>query len=123
MAARILLVDDNPMVRRMLRLILSPSEFTCYEAESGEAALNEACTVEPDLIILDFAMPNMSGMEVAPLLHQLLPSVPIILFTLYAGTILESEARQVGISAVVSKSDPAGTLLREVQALLQPRYN
>jgi CheY-like chemotaxis protein len=76
-----LVVDDNPHVRRILcEEFLSAGFAACVEAENGARALTEAAKVKPDLIILDLAMPVLNGLEAAPLLRQLLPETPIILY-------------------------------------------
>jgi CheY-like chemotaxis protein len=54
-------------------------------------------------------MPVMNGLQAAPQLRRLLPSVPITLFTLYAGSVLEKEARAAGITSIVSKGEAASS--------------
>lgn len=119
MGKRVLLVDDSPMLRHAVRSLFEAAEFVCYEAEDGAKAVEQAAIVQPDLIVLDLAMPKMNGLQAAPILRHPLPSVPIILLTLYAGTVVEKEATAAGITSIVSK-DVAGTsLLARAEALLQ----
>ena len=77
---RILLVDDNRVVRSFLRRLfeLQPDFEISGEAENGRDALEKAEKLKPDLIILDLVMPVMTGLEAAPLLKQRLPDTPII---------------------------------------------
>jgi CheY-like chemotaxis protein len=63
-------------------------------------------------------MPVMNGLQAAPQLRHLLPSVPITLFTLYAGSVLEKEARAAGITSIVSKGEAASKLVTQAQTLL-----
>ena len=117
---RILLVDDNVVVRSFLRKLLeSQPEFEISEeAENGRDAIEKAERSKPDLIILDLIMPVMNGLEAAPLLKRLLPDTLIILFTQQEGSELERLAQAAGIDAVVSKSQVPSELVLKAQALL-----
>jgi CheY-like chemotaxis protein len=124
---RILLVDDNGVVRSYLRRLFESPEFEISgEAENGREAVEKAEKLKPDLVILDFIMPVMTGLEAAPLLKQLLPDTPIILFTQQEGSELELLAQAAGVDAVVSKSQTASELVLKAQALLasiEQRHN
>ncbi|HEY6100547.1 MAG TPA: response regulator, partial [Anaeromyxobacter sp.] len=63
MPFRILVVDDNHLIRRLLDLILEGAGYVPVEAESGEEALVLAAEAQPDLIIVDEAMPRMRGSD------------------------------------------------------------
>jgi len=112
----ILLVDDNPRVRHGLRRAFESSGFTVSEAEDGDKAVKHVGRYTPDLIVLDLAMPIMNGLQAAPLLRKVLPAVPIILFTLYAGSALEAKA--AGITFVMSKETAITELLGKANELL-----
>jgi DNA-binding NarL/FixJ family response regulator len=118
-AKRILLVDDNAVVRSFLRKIFeSQSDFEISgEAENGREAVDKAGTLKPDLIILDLTMPVMTGLDAAPLLKQLLPDTPIILFTQHEGSEVERQAQAVGIDTVVSKTKAVSDLVSKAHAL------
>lgn len=115
---RVLLVDDNTMVRQALRRMLEESEFACHEAEDGKRAIAKALDIMPDLIVLDLAMPNMNGLQAAPILRRMLPKVPIILFTMYAGSVVEKEARTLGITSIISKDQAVSRLLLQAKTLV-----
>jgi CheY-like chemotaxis protein len=119
-AKRILVVDDNAVVRTLVRkLFESQPDFEISgEAENGREAIDKAEQLKPDLIILDLIMPVMTGLDAAPLLKQLLPDTPIILFTQQEGSEVERLAQAAGIDAVVSKSQVASELVGKAQALL-----
>lgn len=119
-AKRILIVDDNAVVRSLVRkLFESQSDFEISgEAENGRDAIDKAEKLKPDLIILDLVMPVMTGLDAAPLLKQLLPDVLIILFTQQEGSEVERLAQAAGIDAVVSKSQVASELFLKAQVLL-----
>lgn len=119
--AHILLADDNSMLRRSSRRLLETCGYdVCGEAENGREAIAKADGLRPDLIILDFAMPLMTGLEAAKVLSRNMPDIPIILFTNYAEELNEEQLRIVGISAVVAKSK-AATLVSTVNSLLGPK--
>jgi len=116
----ILLVDDNAVIRHMLRMAFEErSDWEVGEAQNGRDAIEKARELNPDLIVLDLSMPVMNGLEAARLLRQMLPAVPIILFTLHDNKTLEREALSVGGNAVVSKADSMKTLLNQAEDLLR----
>lgn len=118
MPRRVLLVDDNQIVRQTARRLFESAGFVCNEADNGAKAIEQTSVFQPDLIVLDLAMPVMNGLQAAPQIRRLLPSVPIILFTLYTGSVLEKDARAAGITSVVSKDEPASKLVSQAQTLL-----
>jgi CheY-like chemotaxis protein len=66
----ILLVDDNAIIRRELRHMFEAAGFVCSESEDGAQAVTQAEHLKPDLIVLDFSMPVMNGLQAAPLLKK-----------------------------------------------------
>ena len=115
----ILIVDDNASIRHILRAEFERPDWKVEEARNGREAIEKAKESKPDLIVLDLAMPVMNGLEAAPVLRPMLPTVPIILFTLYADKFLEREAISAGITVVVSKDAALKTLLNRAQELLR----
>jgi DNA-binding NarL/FixJ family response regulator len=120
MGTRILIVDDSPLVRQRLRDMLQQhSEWeVCGEAANGGDALEKVQLMKPDLIVLDFLMPGMDGLQTAREMGKLVPSVPILMFTMHLSKQLVEEARSVGIRGAVPKSD-AGRIIQGVEALLR----
>jgi len=82
----VLIVDDNAAIRSFIRQTLGKSsEFSvCGEAENGQVGVDLAERLLPDVIILDLYMPIMNGIEAARILKQIMPSVPILMFTSFA---------------------------------------
>jgi two-component system, NarL family, nitrate/nitrite response regulator NarL len=117
----VLIVDDHEAVRRELRrLFQSQSEFTvCGEAADGADAISKAEQLNPDLVILDLAMPEMNGLEVAGALRFIIPDAVLFLLTAYKNRELELAAFQSGIRAVFSKYDEMDGLLRSARAELK----
>jgi DNA-binding NarL/FixJ family response regulator len=117
---RILIVDDSDSVLNALRTSLESHGFAvCGEALNGLDAIGKAVDTEPDLVILDLAMPDMNGVEVASTLQRLRPNVPIILLTIYGDHVSTSFASIFGIKAIVSKSDGMSKLIDSVQSLIK----
>jgi DNA-binding NarL/FixJ family response regulator len=117
---RVLLVDDNSMVCSMVRQLFDchPDFAVVGTAANGRDAIAEAENLKPDLIILDLAMPVMTGLDAAPLLRKALPNTRLILFTVHEGDEVERLARAAGIHAVVSKDQGASKLILQANALL-----
>ena len=118
MAKRIVVADDNPLIRKMLcKLFEVEDDYDlCAEATNGQEAIDLALKYRPDLIILDMSMPVMNGMQAAQELKKIMPDVPIILFTQF-----EHMSRVVFDSAhmvdrFVSKAEPE-TLMEHVRSL------
>jgi DNA-binding NarL/FixJ family response regulator len=116
----VLIVDDNEMVRRGLRCLFEsePAFKVCGEAVDGRDAIEKARQLKPDLIVLDFSMPGMNGLESARILSNMKPSAMILLFTMHRSAVADGDARAAGINAVVSKSEGAGMLISQAQILL-----
>jgi len=104
---------------RELRLVLeaNPGWEICGDAVDGREAIAKATELRPDLIILDYAMPRLDGLSAAKEIHKLLPTVPIVLHTLYESTEVELAANNYGIRRVVGKAKP-GALISAVEELL-----
>lgn len=120
MKKRILVADDNPLIRKMLCKIFSGHQTLeiCDEAVDGREAIEKAERHQPDLIILDLAMPVMDGLKAAQAICKILPAVPIILFTLHAKTINDFDLRDSGITRVVPKTEMV-SLVNHAEELLR----
>jgi len=120
MAKTVLIVDDNAYIRRALcELFKREAEFeVCGEAANGRQALSKVLELHPDLIVMDLSMPEMNGLETARELRRLMSGVPIILCTLFGDATIQQEAQRVGISEVVSKSQPSTVLIGKARDLL-----
>jgi NarL family two-component system response regulator LiaR len=95
------------------------TEFrVCGEAADGVEGIKKALELKPDLIIMDLAMPQMTGAEAAMVLRNALPKVPIILFTLYAEQLRGAIAPGFGVTMILSKSDGLAPLLECLETLL-----
>ena len=120
MAKTVLIVDDNRYIRQALcEQFKRESDFeVCGEAENGKEAIAKARELHPDLIVLDLSMPVMNGLDAARELKQLMPTVPLIMYSAFGDTFMGQHARLIGISELVSKSQPAAILVSKARSLL-----
>lgn len=116
----ILVVDDSPFERTVIRSAVEGlTQFrVCGEASDGVEGIKKALELKPDLIIMDLAMPQMTGAEAAMVLRNAMPKVPIVLFTLYAEQLRESISPGFGVTMILSKADGLAPLLECLETLL-----
>ena len=96
-AKTIFIVDDNTYIRQALcEVFKRETDFrVCGEAENGKEAIAKALELHPDLIVLDLAMPVTNGLDGAGELKRLMPTVPLIMYSLF-GDALAEPARLIG---------------------------
>jgi DNA-binding NarL/FixJ family response regulator len=116
---RILVADDNPAVRNYLRSLLEQQNTwrVCDQVPTGAEALQRVKDNPPDMILLDFQMPDLNGIEVARQITQLFPHIPILMVTIHISNQLAEEARKTGIRGLCAKWD-VGSIVEAVNALL-----
>jgi two-component system nitrogen regulation response regulator NtrX len=78
---RILIIDDEGNIRRMIASLLKAEGFTTDEAESGEAGLDRMAAQEPDAVMLDLALPGANGLEILEKIHSGWPEVPVVMMS------------------------------------------
>jgi DNA-binding NarL/FixJ family response regulator len=117
---KILVVEDNSFMRLRIRQLLEkhPDWEVCGEAHDGEEAIRLAEELNPDIVVMDFLMPEMNGLLAARKLTEREPRIPVLLFTLYISRGLAEEARHAGLSGAVSKLS-SSQLVEGVEALLR----
>ncbi len=120
MATRILIADDNEAVRGRLGELLARHDGweVCCSVGSGREAVEKAVELRPSIIILDLAMPEMDGLSAAKEIGKVMPSVPIVIFTLHKFATIDLEAKKAGVRYVVAKPDTE-TLLRVIDELVK----
>jgi two-component system invasion response regulator UvrY len=119
---RILVVDDNPAVRRYMRAILEQQETwrVSGEARTGAEALHQVLESPPDLIVLDYQMPDLNGVDVAKQISEMFPKIPILMVTLHLSRQLADAAREAGVRGACAKQD-IGAVVEAVDVLLHNR--
>jgi CheY-like chemotaxis protein len=116
---RVLIVDDYEPFRRLIRSMLeSPSFEIVGEASDGLEAIQKATLVQPDLILLDIGLPNLTGLEVAKRVLALGPQARILFVSQDGSPDLVREALRVGGRGYVQKSRIGRDLLSAVRAVL-----
>jgi DNA-binding response OmpR family regulator len=112
----VLIVDDDEMIRRLVRTVLEADEFEVVEARDGETALRLATDTHPAVVVLDIMMPGLDGVEVCRRLdHQ---QVKVIVLTARDEPDLEKDCRQAGANAFVTKPFSSVQLLDVVAELI-----
>jgi CheY-like chemotaxis protein len=118
---KVLVVDDDPLMRELLADFLEAVGFEARTAQDGRAGLNALGECHFDVILSDFRMPGMSGLDMAAVVRQTDPTIPIILITGDAHT-LESEAvARAGITRVLPKPIKLNELLNACSTENQDR--
>jgi two-component system, chemotaxis family, chemotaxis protein CheY len=120
MCKMVLIVDDNRLVRLALRRIFErEGDFKiCGEADNGRDAIEAVTRLQPDLVVLDFSMPVMNGLDAARILKDRVPTLPLILYSAFADKSVAQLARSAGITELVSKSEPVSVLISTVRDVL-----
>jgi two-component system KDP operon response regulator KdpE len=115
---RVLIVDDEPQIRRFLRASLQSHDYTVLEAENGKEAVR-ACTVQrPELVILDLGLPDMDGLDVLKTIREW-STVPVIVLSIRSDDQDKIEALDRGANDYVTKPFSMGELLARMRVALR----
>ena len=116
---RILLADDHNILRRGLRLLLErqPGFEVVSEAADGRQAVDQAQATKPDVVVLDIAMPNMSGIEAAQLISSSLPHAAIIILSMHSDEGYVLRALKAGARGYVLKDSAENDLIETIKAV------
>ena len=118
--ARILVVDDEPQIRRFLSASLNSHEYTVIEAHTGNEAIRLCTTAQPDLVILDLGLPDMDGREVLSRIREW-SRVPIIVLSVRFDEQDKIDALDRGADDYVTKPFGMGELLARMRTALRHR--
>src|SRR2546428_3785981 len=121
MAQEVLVVEDEPDIRRLITLHLERDGFRCRTASNGPEALREARAVVPDLVVLDLMLPELDGLEVCRQLRRDAATavVPIIMLTAKSDEVDRVVGLEVGADDYVSKPFSPKELVARVRAVLR----
>jgi DNA-binding NarL/FixJ family response regulator len=116
---RILLADDHNIMRRGLRLLLErePEFEVVAEAADGRQATERAEATNPDIVILDIAMPNMSGIEAAQRIKTLLPQAAVIILSMHSDEGYVLRALKAGAKGYLLKDSAENDLIEAIRAV------
>ena len=119
MAIRVLIVDDHTLVRDGIRAVLAgASDITIVgEAADGSAAVAEAKAKQPDVVLLDIAMPGLGGLEAVPLLKRDAPNVRILVLTQYEQPEYVRRFLNLGVGGYVVKRAAGSDLIAAIRAV------
>ncbi|HEV7967208.1 MAG TPA: response regulator transcription factor [Candidatus Acidoferrales bacterium] len=114
-----LVVSDNDVVRKVLdtRFDRASGFDSCVEARNSVEAIDKAMRLGPNLAVLDFSMPEMTGLQLAQKLKAIAPELPIFMLTADYDADVEKEALSGGVTAVFSKLDDLTTLVANARAV------
>ena len=108
-----LIVDDEPHVRVLIRILLKQLGIeTAWDAADGAAALEQANTHKPDVILLDINLPQVGGLEVLAKLKAALPKIPVIIVSSQSTMKTVIQTRELGAVAYVLKHAPKADVLQ-----------
>jgi two-component system, OmpR family, KDP operon response regulator KdpE len=115
---RVLVVDDEPPIRKLLRMGLGAEGYQVIEASSGKAAL-EQIPQKPDLIILDLGLPDMQGLELLRMMRERNEGVPIVVLSSRADETAKVQALDFGADDYVTKPFGMNELLARIRAAMR----
>jgi len=117
-AGRILVVDDEPQIRRIMRTTLTGSGYEVDDAKTGEEALTKLRDFRPDLVLLDINMPGMGGLAACRAI-RVDPNVAIIMLTVHNTEAAKVEALDAGADDFITKPFGTPELLARIRAVLR----
>ena len=113
-----MVVDDTDHVRRMLRSMLELDGFDVVaEAASGVEAVAAADDADPAVVVMDYRMPGMDGIDAARALRERRPDQVVILYTAFLDNELVRRAEDAGIAACLGKTEGLEVLEREIRGV------
>ena len=117
-ARLVLVVDDDDMIRRLLRTVLEADEIEVVEAPDGDAALTAIADLHPTVIVLDVMMPGLDGVEVCRRIDH--EKAKVVMLTARDDPELERAATEAGADAFLTKPFSSIELLDLIERLLEP---
>ncbi|MBF0851685.1 MULTISPECIES: response regulator [Gluconobacter] len=115
----VLIVDDEPAIRRLLRTSLVSQSWRVTEARTGEMALNMATEVLPDIVVLDLGLPDMDGVEVLRRLRRTHPTLPVVILSVRDDEREKVAALEAGADDYVTKPFSMAELIARMRNALR----
>jgi len=114
--ATALVIDDEPQIRRLLRILLEQEQYRALESDSGRRGLSEIALRRPDVVLLDLGLPDMDGMVVLERLRQW-SRVPVLILSVRDGPEDKVAALDAGADDFVTKPFESAELLARLRAI------
>lgn len=123
MKAKILIVDDSPLVRKLAEVSLQEAGYEVYTASDGEEGLRTAEMVKPDLVLVDFIMPKMTGSQFCKIFreNENLKDIPIILITGKGETVGQAFVEKYSVLDYIIKPFKSEELIEKIEKFLTER--
>ncbi len=120
MKSRLLIVDDHPVMRQGLAQLLNLEKdmTVCGQAGSAPQGLSSACTMLPDLTIVDISLKGASGLDLIKDIHSFLPKMPVLVLSMHDETIYAERALRAGAKGYVMKQEAAESVITAIRRLL-----
>jgi CheY-like chemotaxis protein len=120
-SARVLLADDHEAIRKGVRQVLLANAHVevVGEASNGREAIDEARKLQPDLIIMDWSMPELDGLTAAQMIKKFSPQTAILIFSVHTSNLFRDLAKNMGMEGFVTKGSSSVDLLSAVDAVLR----
>ncbi|MFC4256722.1 response regulator [Altererythrobacter xixiisoli] len=120
--ARVLIVDDEPHIRRLLRTTLERASYGVVEAENARAAMDRLTDASPDVVLLDLGLPDRDGLELIPLIRKQ-STATLLVVSAREATDLKVAALDLGADDYVTKPFDSEELLARVRTALRHRIH
>ena len=119
MKLRVLIADDHSVVRQGLRALVEsqPDWEVCAEAANGREAVEKAHTTHPNVVVLDFAMPEMDGLTATRQILESLPDTEVLILTQHDADAVIRQVLQAGARGYILKTDAGEELVQAINAL------
>jgi len=118
---RILIADDHTIVRQGLARLLEeqPDLKVVGEATNGKKAIDRALELEPDIVIMDIAMPRMNGLEAAKRIRKQLPGTKILILSMYSHEHYIHDLLETGVSGYLLKDSSGRDIIKAIRAAMK----
>ncbi len=121
---KVLIADDHTLVREGLRQLLEPQTDIKVVGEAGDGieALEQVRSLQPNVLVLDLAMPRMNGLEVVRLIRNAVPETQIVILSMYAKEAYAHQALKAGALGYILKGEPSNILLAAIRRISVGEY-
>ena len=118
---KILIADDHELIRQGLRRVLEEQEGwqVCGEAADGQVAVQLARDLQPDVVVMDMAMPELNGLEATREVRKVCHKTRVVILTVYEAEAMVKEVLEAGASGYLLKTDAARNLVTAIETVLR----